>query len=169
MAVGNNPTKIIGSEKFLPALQIMIEGYDKEDPPTRKMLLIETDVPQFLVDVGYDTSGTAHIQAIRDLTLIALYYLLCIGEYTVKGKRNNTKQMVQFKLEDVTFYKKTRAGQLCCLPKAAPYNLVLSANSATLKLDNQKNWWKGVCVHQETNGEPVHCPIRALGRQVVHL
>jgi hypothetical protein len=45
----------------------------------------------------------------------------------------------------------------------------LSADSATLKLDNQKNGWKGVCVHQETNGEPVHCPIRALGRRVIHL
>jgi len=46
---------------------------------------------------------------------------------------------------------------------------VLSADSATLKLDNQKNGWKGVCVHQETNGEAVYCPIRALGRRVVHL
>jgi hypothetical protein len=169
MAVGNNPTKIIGSEKFLPALQIMIEGYSKEDPPTRKMLPIESDVPQFLVDIGYSESGTAHTQAVGDLSLIAFYYLLRIGEYTVKGKRNNTKQTVQFKLEDVTFYKKTRAGQLRCLPKTAPYNLVLSADSATLKLDNQKNGWKGVCVHQETNGESVHCPIRALGRRVVHL
>ncbi len=108
MAVGNNPTKIIGSEKFLPALQIMIEGYSKEDPPTRKMLPIKTDVPQLLVELGYSESGTAHAQAIGDLTLITFYYLLRIGEYiTVKGKRNNTKQTVQFKLEDVTFYKKT--------------------------------------------------------------
>jgi hypothetical protein len=34
MVVGNNPTKVIGSEKFLPALQVMIDGYAKEDPPT---------------------------------------------------------------------------------------------------------------------------------------
>jgi hypothetical protein len=129
----------------------------------------ETDVPQFLVDIGYGKLGTAHTRAVRDLLLIAFYYLLRIEEYTVKGKQNNTKQTVQFKLEDVTFYKKTRAGQLRCFPKTAPYNFVLSANSATLKLDNQKNGWKGVCVHQETNGESVHCPIRALGRQVVHL
>jgi hypothetical protein len=121
------------------------------------------------VELGYSESGTAHTQAIGDLTLIAFYYLLQIGEYTVKGKRNNLKQTVQFKLEDVTFYKKTRTGQLRCLPKNAPHQLVLFADSATLKLDNQKNGWKGVCVHQETNGEPVHCPIRALGRRVIHL
>ncbi len=28
---------------------------------------------------------------------------------------------------------------------------------------------EGVCVHQETNGEAVYCPIRPLGRQVVYL
>ncbi len=143
MAIGTNPTKLLGSDKFLPAIQIMIEGYEKEDPPTRKMLPIETDVPQLLVEMGYSTSGTAHTQAIGDLALIAFYYLLRIGEYTVKGKRNNTKQTVQFKMEDVTFYKHTKSGQLRCLPKTAPYELVLSADSATLKLDNQKNGWKG--------------------------
>jgi hypothetical protein len=145
MAVGNNPAKILGSDKFLPALQIMIEGYEKADPPTWKMLPIESDVPELLIEMGYSTSGTAHTQAVGDLTLIAFYYLLWIGEYTMKSKRNNTKQTVQFKLEDVTSYKKTKLGQLRCLPKNAPYQLVLSADSATLKLDNQKNGWKG-CV-----------------------
>jgi hypothetical protein len=112
MAVGNNPTKIIGSDGFVAALQIMIKGYAKEDPPTRKMLPIKADVPQLLVDMGYSQSGTAHTKAIGDLTLIACYYLLRIGEYTIKGRHNNTKQTVQFKLDDVTFYKKTRSGQL---------------------------------------------------------
>ena len=133
------------------------------------MLPIKTDVPQLLVDLGYSKSGTAHTQAIGDLSLIAFYYLLRIGDYTVKGRRNNTKQTVQFKLEDVTFYKQTKSGQLRCLPTTAPFQLVLSADSATLKLNNQKNGWKGVCVHQETNGDSFLCPIRALGRRVVHL
>ncbi len=46
LAIGQNPTKVIGSDKFLPALQVMIEGYMKEDPPTRKMLPVESDVPE---------------------------------------------------------------------------------------------------------------------------
>ena len=135
----------------------------KEDPPTRKMLPVKSDVPELLVKLGYNRTGNAHTQAVGDLALIAFYYLLCIGEYTVKGKRNNNKQTVQFKLEDVTFYKKTRHGQLGCLPKNATADLILSANSATLKLDNQKNGWKGVCVHQETYVDSFYCPIRALG------
>ncbi len=38
-----------------------------------------------------------------------------------------------------------------------------------MKLDNQKNGWKGVCVDQETNGEDYICPIRALGRSYLHI
>jgi hypothetical protein len=105
LAIGHNPTKVIGSDKFLPALQVMIDGFAKEDPPTRKMLPVESDVPELLVEMGYSKSGTAHTRAVGDLALIAFYYLLRIGEYTVKGKHNNTKQTVQFKLQDVTFYK----------------------------------------------------------------
>ncbi len=106
LAIGHNPTKVIGSDKFLQTLQVMIDGFAKDDPPTRKMLPVESDVPELLVEMGYGKSGTAHTRAVGDLALIAFYYLLRIGEYTIKGKRNKTKQTVQFKLEDVTFYKK---------------------------------------------------------------
>jgi hypothetical protein len=71
---------------------------------------------------------------------------LRIGEYTVKGKQNKSKQMVQFKLEDVSFFKKNKWGNLVCLPINAPYSLIAIAGSATLKLDNQKMGGKGfVC------------------------
>jgi hypothetical protein len=38
-----------------------------------------------------------------------------------------------------------------------------------MKLDNQKNGWKGVCVYQEANGDPTHCPVRALGQCYLYL
>jgi hypothetical protein len=49
----DNPTKVLGSEKFLPALQIMIDGYTKADPPTQKKLPVEADVPELLIEMGY--------------------------------------------------------------------------------------------------------------------
>ncbi len=85
----------------------MIDGYTKADPPTNKMLPVEADVPKLLAKMGYGQSGSAHAQAVEDLSLITFYYLLHIGEYTVKGKRNKSKQTTQFKLEDVTFFKRT--------------------------------------------------------------
>jgi hypothetical protein len=51
----------------------------------------------------------------------------------------------------------------------APSNTIMQADSATLKLDNQKNGWKGVCVHHKTNRHPIHCPVRALGRRYLHI
>jgi hypothetical protein len=122
------------------ALQVMLNGYSKQDLPTWNMLPVEADIPALLVEMEYGTGCTTHAQAIGDLALIAFYYLLQIGEYTVKGKRNNTKQTIQFKLKDVKLYKKNKGGTLVCLPNNAPPILITTADSATLKLDNQKKW-----------------------------
>ncbi len=147
----------------------MIDGYTKADPPMKKMLPVKANVPKLLDKIGYDKSGLAHSQAVGDLSLIAFYYLLRIGKYTVKGKRNESKQTIQFKMEDVTFFKKNKQSTLVCLPRNAPASLINTADSATLKLDKKKNGWKGVCVHQEANGEEFKCPVRALTSQVIHL
>jgi hypothetical protein len=151
----------------------MIDGYTKEDPPTKKKLSVKANVPELLIEMGYGKSGSTHAQAVGNLSLIAFYYLLQIGKYTVKQQRDRTKrakkQTVQFKLEDVTFFKTDKNGTLRCLPCNAPYSLIMTAESATLKLDNQKNGWKGVCVHQEANGEAFNCPVKALARRVIHI
>ena len=66
--------------------------------------------------MGYGKSGSIQLQSVGDLSLIAFYYLLRIGEYTVKCQRNRskraTKQTVQFKLEDVTLFKTDKHGIL---------------------------------------------------------
>ena len=49
----------------------------------------------------------------------------------------------------------------CTIPTA---DIIVAADGATMKLDNQKKEWKGVCVYQEENGDPLNCPVRALGR-----
>ncbi len=79
------------------------------------------------------------------------------------------KKTVQFKVEDVTFFKTDKHGILRCLPHNAPFSLITTAESATLKLDNQKNGWKGVWVHQEANGEAFNCPVKALAHRVIHI
>ena len=173
MAHGENPTKVRSSDKFLLQLQIQLAGYAKADPPAKKKLPVEADVPELLLDMAYTNKEDAFAQATADLALIAFYYLLRIGEYTLKSEaeanKTNTKQTVQFKLEDVTFFKKDRKGRLRQLPRNARRVDVMTAESATLKLDNQKNGWKAACIHQEVNGEHVKCPVRALARRVLHL
>ena len=173
MATGVNPTKVTGSERFLLQLQIQLAGYTKEDPPTKKKLPVEADVPELLIDMAYTNKGDTFAQATADLALIAFYYLLRIGEYTIKSTAEigkwNKKQTIQFKLEDVTFFSKDRKGRIRQLPRNASTRDVMTADSATLKLDNQKNGWKAACIHQEVNGEHIKCPVRALARRVLHL
>jgi len=87
----------------------------------------------------------------------------------VKGKRDETKQTVQFKYEDITFFKKNSSGKLRCIPRTASAQLIATVDGATMKMDNQKNGWKGVCVYHEANGEHYLCTVRVLGRWYIHI
>jgi hypothetical protein len=108
LACGTNPVKTLGSKKFLACLQQMLDGWHHEDPPTPKKLPVELDIPKFLVNKSRHHLTTALNHAVADLTTITFYYLLQIGEYTVKGTRIKMKRTVQYKMEDVTFFKKNK-------------------------------------------------------------
>ena len=87
----------------------------------------------------------------------------------MKRQRNETKQMVQFKLEDTMFFFRDSKRHLRQLPINSHDKEILSADGATLKLDNQKIGWKGVCVNQEHNGDEKFIVVRALGRRCVSI
>ena len=91
LACNDNPTKINGSAKLLPRLQLMLDGYRKEDPATIKKLPVQADVLELLVSTAYQGGGTEMDKAAADLTMIAFNYLLQVGEFTVKGLQNSTK------------------------------------------------------------------------------
>jgi hypothetical protein len=44
-----------------------------------------------------------------------------------------------------------------------------AAAGAALKLDNQKNRWKGVSIYHEMNRDPTFFPIKAIGQQYIHI
>lgn len=157
------------SDKLLPRLTQMLYGWRKHDPPTIKKFPVEADVPELLSAVGAWPTANQLDRAIGDRAHIAFYYLLRVGKYIIKSTQNHTKQTVQFRISDVTFFKHDAHSQLRQLSRHASSTDIMSATSATLKLDNQKNGWKGMCIHQETNGKPTHCPIHALGRQIAHI
>ena len=82
-------------------------------------------------------------------------------------QRNETDKTVQFKLEDTMFFRQDSKGNLRQLPRNALDEEILFADGATLKLDNQKNVWKVVCVYQEHNGDEKFSLVRALGKWFV--
>jgi hypothetical protein len=46
---------------------------------------MEADVPEFLIQLGLFLEARKLDWAIGNLTMIACYYLLCIGKCTTKG------------------------------------------------------------------------------------
>ena len=62
---------MLGSDKLLPRLQQMLDGFTKVDPPTTKQLPVEADVPEFLVQLGLSPEARELDRAIGNLTMIA--------------------------------------------------------------------------------------------------
>ena len=125
-----------------------MEVWRKEDPTTKKKLVVGIDVPEILAELGMEKYTTEMVKAVGDCAVIVFYYLLRLGEYTVEKQRNETKQTVHFKLEDTMFSRQDAKGNVCQLPINALDGEIFSADGATLKLDHQKNVCKGVCVYQ---------------------
>ena len=105
------------------------------DPPTTKQLPVEADVPEYLVQLGLDPEARELDRAIGDLTMIVFYYLLCTGEYTTKGTRNNSKQTEEFKMGNITFFAKDKQGNLRFLPQDATADLLAAADGATMNVE----------------------------------
>ena len=127
------------------------------------------DITEFLAQLGRDKDATELVKAVGDLTLIAFYYFLGVGEYTINGSRNNTKQIVHFKLEYAIFPHKDKQGHLRLFPINTTGDEIIIADGTILKFDNHKNYWKGVCVFKDHNEDEEFSLVRALGRRRISI
>ena len=82
----------------MPHIVQMLEGFKNDDPPTVKKMLCTIDLPEKMASWGLAKGATELKTAVGDLGLLAMYYLLQAGEYTVKkykkakqSKRNNSR------------------------------------------------------------------------------
>jgi hypothetical protein len=103
-------------------------------------------MPELLFDMVHGPSRTPLGQAVGDITLIAFYYPLRMGEYTKRVPRMNQNERYNSNWKTSSFCHQNEMGQLCRLSRDTPFDLLLRAEGARLKLDNQKNGWKVVCV-----------------------
>ena len=99
-----NPINAQGKKSLSPRLAQKMEGWRKEDSPIKKKFPVGVDVPEFLTDLGVAKNSPEEVKAVGEYALIILYCLLQLGGYTFKGKINDMKQTVQFKLEDAIFF-----------------------------------------------------------------
>jgi hypothetical protein len=148
--------------KYWLMLQRQIEAYRRQDPPAQHKLAIPVSVVNHLVAVG--TKATSDkIKASCDMSTIAFYYLLRVGEYTGhrRGERRRTKQ---FRACDIIFYD----AQDNIIPNSAPLSRLYMATTAVMRITNQKNGTRGSRISHTTSGT-VACPVRALARRVHYI
>jgi hypothetical protein len=130
-------------------------------------MAVPVEVPETARRLAYLTSDPRQ-HAVGDLSVIAFYFLLRSGEYTkprlVKrnGRMVRATRTVQFRVKDVGFWKD---GHI--LPRNSPISLLLQADSATMKITNQKNGRTGQTLHQESTGPDG--AVASLARRVHHI
>ena len=146
----------------------MVEGLRREDPPSTPQLAVPVSVPEQCQKIAQHSSSNK-AKAIGDLAIIAFYYLLRVGEYTkpkfitVDGKLQRATRTVQFSVENIGFFKNGKI-----LTRKSDLPTLLTAESCTLKITNQKNGFMGETIHQNAIPSP-HCPVKALARRVHHI
>ena len=131
---------IYSSDKIykLPVARL-IEGFRREDPPSTPQLAVPVSVPEMCQKIGYRTHND-FLRAVGDLSIIAFFYLLRVGEYTkprttiVNEKIKRATRTVQFKVAHIGFFKHN-----AILPRNSPLHLLLAADSCTLKISNQSH------------------------------
>ena len=145
----------------------MLEGFRRTDAPNIPQLAVPVTVPHHCYNT-FKNSTNQKERTTADLTLVAFYYLLRVGEYTkprfVKhgSQLRRATRTIQFTVGCIGFFKD---GKL--LPRTLPLSTLLSADSATLRIVNQKNGRMGTCIHHQCSDKATS-PVKALARLVHH-
>ena len=80
--------------------------------------------------------------------MIAFYYLLRFVEYTAPKRQGRKPRTKLFSVNDVTFFKMIKnCGFLSPLPLNASKKYLLSEVADKLRINEQKNSFKGACLH----------------------
>jgi len=134
---------------------MQMETYHREDPATEKQVAVPVYIPNFIF-LDTRNSNNRRVKAIGELTLIAFYFLLRVGEYTYHGK--GIRRTQQFRLCDLKFFTKGHQIQPGQLPTLAGIIDLVS-----MTIDNQKNGHQGQTLsHHALTDNNLCCPVRAL-------
>lgn len=166
LAAQCSPIHRFGTDKYTTTFARLIEGWRREDPPVVPQLAVPVSVPNYLYTLGH-ASKNPKLRAVGNLSLIAFYYLLRIGEYTKpkfvyqNGLKVRASRTVQFTIGNIGFFK---GGKI--VSRSSSLDTLQSCDAATLKITNQKNGQMGDVIHHEAVKGSHLCPIQALAHQV---
>ena len=132
-----------GRERIIP-LHSLPEAFRREDLPTKPQLVVPVSVIEHIqwqaAAVGRsDSAGT-----VTDLATIIVFFLLCVGDYTLPPANRRTRT-IQFRGQEVVFHH----GGLI-IPNGSPLPALLQAAGVALRIDNQKNGTQGETTYKHT-------------------
>ena len=82
----------------------MLEGFRRQDPAVQAQLAIPLSVIKHIEQKS--RNGSNKQRAVGDLCIIAFFYLLRVGEYTVDApSREQRKRTRSFRVEDVRLWE----------------------------------------------------------------
>jgi hypothetical protein len=164
LAGHRDPRTPPGSKELHLALSRLFASYKHVDPATQSQVALPVAIfDDIMANEG--ASSLPHLKAAADLTIVAFYFLLRVGEYTQPAGRRATRT-TQFRLKDATFWRQQSDATLVRIPFDAADDLLLAAKAVTLTLDNQKNSVRDSTLHHYEVPGPLN-PVAAVARRVL--
>ncbi len=137
----------------------LIKRFRDEDPPAQPKLVI---LILTITALSKNYRVTPHLEVVTDLVIIALFYLLQVGEYTTPHSIR-TKKTIPLRDCDIRLWYRGKI-----IPHLAGLWALMQADSATMYIAHTKNGTKGAVVHHEAIGGPI-CPVAAMACCVANI
>ncbi len=155
------PSTPLHGNKYHLHIARQLESFRRTDAPTCPQLAVPVGIPNWIFRSSRN-SQRPQVRAIGELSLMAFYFLLRVGEYTQATTRCSTCTQA-FRLQDVQFYKNQAPitlTQLLSNPQAP--------GMVCLKIDNQKNGRHGQIISHHAISIDC-CPVKAVTARVLAL
>jgi hypothetical protein len=137
----------------------MISAWKKENPPPHRVKPVPIQVLRRMIFVA--TQSTCPLlKATADMIVLVFFFLLCPGEYTASSSETQP-----FAFQSVQLFI---GGRRLSLTTASDAEL-LQSRFGSLTFDRQKNGVRGEVIGLGISKDSLLCPVRALGRRIVHL
>ena len=149
----------LANEHIHLAISRLYRSYANEDPPSNSQIALPVSIFENISK--HECQSTNHREkAAADLIIIAFFFLLRVGEYTLPTSTRQTRT-VQFRLRDITFWDGRTA-----LPFNSSFDTLSNASKVTIRLDNQKNCHRDdTLTHERVDGDLN--PVFAMARRFV--
>ena len=140
-------------------LQRMLSAWKKEDPPPHRVKPVPVQVLRRILFIA-SQSPCPLLKATADMIVLAFFFLLRPGEYTASSSETQP-----FDFQSVQLFIGGRRLNFNTATEAE----ILQSRFGSLTFDRQKNGVRGEVIGLGISGDSLLCPVRALGRRIIHL